>query len=100
MAPWGAYRLYQKMDIEVSGLRESNHISKGWRVYVTTTRSSVKVPDIKRWVGEWVDEFGSPPHSVRINTTVERLTPTLHDLGVTEVVTNGGVLAGEIHIEV
>jgi hypothetical protein len=88
------------MDIEVSGLRESSHTGRGWRVYVTTTRSSVKVPDIKRWVGEWVDEFGSPPHTVRIHPTVDRLTPTLHDLGVIEVEQIGGVLAWEIHIEV
>jgi len=72
----------------------------GYRVYVSPHKASIKVPDVKRWVGEWSDEFGSPPHSVRISPTVDRLIPTLHNLGVDNVNIVGGVLAWEMHIEV
>ena len=70
---------------------------RGWRVYVTPTRSSVKVTDVKRWVGSWVDEFGVPPDTVRIHPTNASLMPTLYTLGVHDVHTNGGTLAFELH---
>ena len=70
---------------------------KGWRVYVTPTRASVKATDVKRWVGAWVDEFGSPPATVRLHPTNSPLIPTLYNLGVHDVHTNGGTLAFELH---
>ena len=64
---------------------------------MTPTRASVKVTDVKRWVGSWVDEFGVPPDTVRIHPTNASLMSTLYTLGVHDVHTNGGTLAFELH---
>ena len=73
----------------------------GYRVYVSKDRlKPVKLPDIKRWVNDWTEEFGVPPGEVYLSRTVinQRTIDRLHELGVAIVKPMGGVLAWEVHI--
>ena len=69
-----------------------------WAVYVTANKGYVKVPDVKRWVGEWIDHFGNPPAVARIHGKNDRLTATLTSMGVDNVIVTNGVLAWELQL--
>ena len=69
-----------------------------WAVYVTANKGYVKVPDVKRWVGEWIDHFGSPPAVARIHGKNARLVATLTSMGVGDVLITNGVLAWELQL--
>ena len=72
-----------------------------YRVYISKDYPKpVKLPDIKRWVSDWTNEFGSPPLEVHLSPTVinQRTIDRLRELGVTAIKSIGGVLAWEVHV--
>ena len=72
-----------------------------YRVYVSKDYPKpVKLPEMKRWVGEWIEEFGIPPREFFLSSTLlnERTIDRLHELGVTKIKSMGGVLAWEVHV--
>lgn len=67
-----------------------------YRVYISKDHPKpVKLPDIKRWIKEWIGEFGLPPKEVRLNHTIvnQRTIDQLQELGVTMIKPIAGVLA-------
>jgi hypothetical protein len=89
---------------ETSGASQHSNTSQhsgSYRVYISKDRlKPVKLPDIKRWVSDWTEEFGAPPREIYLSHTVinQRTIDRLHELGVTIVRPMGGVLAWEVHI--
>ena len=76
-------------------------IGSSYRVYVGKDYPQpVKLPEVKKWVSDWTEEFGFPPREVFINSVSinQRTIDRLHELGVMKVQSMGGVLAWEIHI--
>jgi|ETNvirnome_2_300_1030623.scaffolds.fasta_scaffold96290_1 hypothetical protein len=72
-----------------------------YRVYISKGYPKpAKLPDIKRWVVEWIEEFENPPHELRLSPTAinQRTIDRLHELGVAVIKPIGGVLAWEVHI--
>ena len=75
--------------------------SGAYRAYISKDYPRpVKLPDIKRWVVEWTEEFENPPYELRLSPTVinQRTIDRLHELGVTVIKPIGGVLAWEVHV--
>lgn len=69
-----------------------------WRVYCSADKGFLKVPDVKRWVGDYCGEFGSPPPVARLHAKNDRLIDHLTTLGVGGVITTNGVLGWELHL--
>jgi hypothetical protein len=72
-----------------------------YRVYVSTDYPKpVRLPEMKRWVSDWTEEFDTPPIELHLSPTIinQRTIDRLHELGVTTIKPIGGVLAWEVHI--
>jgi len=85
-----------------SGLQSNDqHVDHVYRVYVSKDYPKpVKLPDIKRWVSDWTEEFGAPPRELHLSPTIinQRTIDRLHELGVTVIKPIGGVLAWEVYV--
>lgn len=72
-----------------------------YRAYISNAcPKPVKLPEIKRWVIEWIEEFEKPPKEVRLNPTIvnQRTIDQLHELGVMIIKSIGGVPVWEVHL--
>ena len=78
------------------------HVGYAYRSYVSKDYPQpIKLPEMKRWVRDWTEEFGFPPKEVFLSPTTfnhQRTIDKLYELGVTMIKPKGGVLAWEVHI--
>lgn len=70
-----------------------------YHTFITKDRQYVKVPDVKRWLKQWMDVYGEPPREAKIHPGLRRLGEHITSHSPTTIVIEGhGPLAFELQL--